>query len=260
MATTNPIFRDLGIPQPSHLRAMAISERMTLVGTLHKTGMLLALFAISTVLGWKEFGLFVHGPTKSGLYFLLGFVVSCLIGGWVLVWVTVRHKTWSTITAPIYAFLQGLLMGFISTGEDFRFSGIAIQAVCVTIAMSSCLLLAYRFGWIRVTGSFNRKLTVAISGVVLFYMANIAMALSGVPTFATRAGVIPSILISVVVVGIAGMSLVSDFDSAVLCADEGNPKYMEWYAALGLLVSLVWLYIEVLNLLGKARRAEEESL
>jgi uncharacterized YccA/Bax inhibitor family protein len=260
MATTNPIFRDLGIPQPSHRRAMAISERMTLVGTLHKTGVLLALLAISTVLGWKEFRLFVHGPTKSGLYFLLGFVVSCLIGGWVLVWVTVRHKTWSTITAPIYAFLQGLLMGFISAGEDFRFSGIAIQAVCVTIAMSSCLLLAYRFGWIRVTGSFNRKLTVAISGVVLFYMANIAMALSGVPTFATRAGVIPSILISVVVVGIAGMSLISDFDSAVQCADEGNPKYMEWYAALGLLVSLVWLYIEVLNLLGKARRAEEESL
>ena len=140
---------------------------------------------------------------------------------------------------------------------DFRYPGVAVQAICVTIAMSCCLLLAYRLGWIRVTESFNRKLAVAISGVVLFYLANLAMVLMGIPTLIQRAGVIPSILLSVVVVGIAGLSLISNFDSAVQCVKEGNPKYMEWYAALGLIVALVWLYLEVLSLLDKARRAEE---
>jgi uncharacterized YccA/Bax inhibitor family protein len=259
MATTNPIFRNLTIPESSHHQALAATERMTLVGTLHKAGMLLALLAISAVLGWEEFRSFLHGPTKYGLYFLLGFVLFSLLG-WVLVWLTVRHKNWANNTAPAYALLQGLLMGFISAGADWRFPEIAIEAICVTIAMSSCLLLAYRFGWIRVTESFNRKLTAAISGVVLFYIANIAMMLMGVPTLLMMAGVMPSILMSVVVIGIAGMCLISDFDSAAKCSSEGNPKYMEWYAALGLIVSLVWLYIEVLNLMQKARSAEEGAV
>ena len=230
---------------------------MTLVGTLHKTGALLVLFAISMLLGWNEFRLFMHGPTRVGLYLMLAIVTVGLIGGWVLVWLTVRYKTWSSNTAPIYAFVQGVLVGAISAEADSRYPGITVQAVCVTITMSCCLLLAYRVGWIRVTESFNRKLAVAISGVVLFYLANIAMVLMGIPTLTQRAGVIPSILLSVVVVGIAGMSLISNFDSAAQCVNEGNPKYMEWYAALGLVVALVWLYVEVLNLLDKTRRAEE---
>ena len=232
---------------------------MTLVGMLHKTGALLALFAVSMLLGWNQFRLFKYAPTKVGAYLILGILVGGLIGGWVLVRLTVLHKTWSSNTAPIYAFLQGGLMGAISAAADSRYPGVAMQAVCVTIAMSSCLLLAYRFGWIRVTESFNRKLAVAISGVVLFYLANLAMVLMGIPTLTQRAGVIPSILLSVVVVGIAGLSLISNFDSAAQCVNEGNPKYMEWYAALGLIVALVWLYVEVLNLLDKARRAEESA-
>jgi len=234
---------------------------MTLVGTLHKTGMLLAVFAISAVLSWAENTSFLHGTPnrKTPAYVVLVIVVIaiCALGGWALVWFTVRNKTWSHMTAPVYALLQGLLMGFVSAGNERRFPGITIQAICLTIAMCSCLLLAYRFGFIRVTESSNKKLAVAISGVVLFYITNIALMLMGVPTLLMIAGVIPSILISVVIVMIAGMSLVSDFDSAVQCANEGNPKYMEWYAALGLVVSLVWLYIEVLNLMAKARKAED---
>jgi len=232
---------------------------MTLAGTLNKTGALLGLLAVGAVLGWTEFRIFVHGPTKAGSYFLLGILIVGILGGWVLVWLTVRHKIWSSNTAPVYAFLQGLLMGVLSAGEEFQFPGIAIQAVCVTVAMSACLLLAYRAGWIRVNESFNQKLTAAISGVVLFYVANIALAVMGVPTITQRAGVIYSLLVGVVVVAIAAASLISNFDLALQCANEGNPKYMEWYAAFGLVVSLVWLYVEVLDLLDKARKAEKAS-
>lgn len=259
MATSNPLFINLAIPQP-HRREWLASERMTLAGTLHKTGLLLGIFLFAGFFGWQEFRMVLHWPTRTTLYLLLAVTIFSLLGGWALVWISVRHKDWSATTAPMYALLEGLLLGMFSSGEDMRFHGIAGQAVGVTIAMSAGLLAAYRLGWIRVTDSFNRKLSAAISGVAIFYLANIALTLAGVRSLTAMAGVIPSILISVVVVGIAALSLVSDFDAAVRCADEGNPAYMEWYAAMGLIVSLVWLYIEVVNLISKARRAEEEPL
>jgi uncharacterized YccA/Bax inhibitor family protein len=231
------------------------AERMTLSGTLHRTAILLVLFAASAVCSWIEVGLFQHGGKGATLVLALVFSV-CAISGVVLVWTTVFIKTWSPVTGPIYAMMQGVVVGFLSVGMDRRFPGVVIQAVGLTIAICICLLVAYRFGFIRVTESFNKKLAAATSGVIVYYLACFGLALMGGRTLSKVTGGIPGILISVIIVAIAGMSLVSNFDFAAQCSKERFPKYMEWYAALGLLVTLIWLYVETLKLLSKARNSQ----
>jgi len=183
----------------------------------------------------------------------------CALVALALVWITVHKKQWSPITAPTFALLEGLVMGVVSAGLEVRHPGIAIQAVVLTFAICLSLLVAYRTGLIRVTEKFNRGLVAATSGVVLFYLANFVLSLLGVRIFAVFAGGVPGILISAVIVVIAGMDLVADFDFIEQCSRSGLPKYMEWYAALGLIVTLIWLYTEILRLLSKARKAQKNA-
>jgi uncharacterized YccA/Bax inhibitor family protein len=231
---------------------------MTLDGTLYATGTLLTLLLIGAVFGWQCVRQMIHFPIRSELRAFLWLTIICIIAGWCLVIVTVRRPAWSTKTAPVYAVLKGFFLGSFSAVCEVRFPGIVLQALSLTVLICATLLLAYGSGWIRVTESFNRKLSVAISAVVLFYLVNLGMALAGIPSLMSRAGIVPSIILSIVTTGIASMSLISDFDSAVKCASAGTrPKYLEWYAAIGILLSLIWMYIEVLNLITKAREAEE---
>jgi len=138
---------------------------------------------------------------------------------------------------------------------DQRYPGIAIRAVGLTIAICFCLLGAYRFGLIKVTESFNKKLAVALSGVIIYYLVSFALAVTGGHTISMITGGMLGILISMIIVVIAGMGLISNFDLAAQCSKERFPKYMEWYAAMGLLIALVWLYLETLDLLSKSRKA-----
>lgn len=255
MESTNPIFKNFGSPKPLGGQQAIDPGRMSLPGTLYKTAILLALFSITAACSWIEIGSFQHEGKYMTLVLALVFL-ACTLGAVALVWITVRRKWWSPITAPIYALMQGVFVGFASVGMDRRFPGIAIQAVGLTIAISLCLIVAYRRGFIRVTESFNKKLGVATAGVLVYYIGSLAIALASRHTLYKIIGGVPGILISVVVVAIAGMSLVSNFDFAVQFSREKFPKYMEWYAALGLLVTLLWLYLETLDLLSKARRAE----
>lgn len=253
----NPIFKNFATSTPLSGRQGASSELMTFSGTLHRTAVLLVLFVASAACSWTEVGKFQHGGKSATLVLALVLLV-CALSGVVLVWITGASKRWLPFTAPVYALMQGAVIGFISVGMDQRYPGVAIQAVSLTIAICFCLLSAYQFGIIRVTESFNKKLAFAMSGVIVYYLASFAFALSGGRTLQKITGGIPGILISVIIVIIAGMSLVSNFDFAAQCSKEKFPKYMEWYAALGLLVTILWLYLETLDLLSKARKADGE--
>src|SRR6266487_4791720 len=156
METSNPIFRNVALTERSGGTVRVASvERTTLNGTLHKAGILLLCVAMSALWGWRMFEVPQDRRTTVVIVVVL---LACLLGAMALVWLTVRKKTWSPFTAPVYALLEGWAMGLISAGTNRRYPGIAIQAVAVTIALSFGLLVAYRSGLIRVTEGFNRKL------------------------------------------------------------------------------------------------------
>ena len=225
------------------------AQRMTLNSTIHRTVFLLVCVTVSALWVWVKYSSF--NPHSVAIIALI-----CLLGATALVWVTVYNKQWSFVTAPAVALLEGLAIGGISARLEVRYHGIAIQAVALTFTTCLCLLVAYRSGIIRVTEKFKTGLLAATSGVALFYLVSFCLSFLGVGAPALAGGV-PGVLVSVVVVAIAGLNLAVDFDFIEQSAQAGLPRYMEWYASLGLMVTLVWLYMEILSLLTKARRAEE---
>jgi len=253
--TSNPIFNDLAVPEHQDIGREEGFERATLSGAISKAGTLLVLLIIAAAWSWVEVTSLLNESPAYGPP-IFGVFVATLVAALVLVWLTVRNKTWSPVSAPIYALLEGAVIGLLSAGFDRRYPGIVVQAVMVTVTICTCLLAAYGFGWIRVTAAFNRKLSAVISGAVIYYLGLFALHLMGVRWLPMLTAGIPAIAVSTVVVGIAGMVLVSNFDSAAKCAQMKLPKYMEWYLALGLIIALVWMYLEILDLLSKARRAE----
>jgi uncharacterized YccA/Bax inhibitor family protein len=162
-------------------------------------------------------------------------------------------KTWAPVTAPIYALLEGLVLGGISAMFEVRYHGIAIQAVSLTFGTMFALLLAYRSGLIPVTQNFKLGIIAATGGIAIFYLAQIVLGFFGIH-FTTINGSGPiGIAFSVFVVIVAALNLVLDFDFIESAAAAGAPKYMEWYGAFGLMVTLIWLYLEILRLLSKLR-------
>src|SRR5271154_662708 len=222
-------------------------EAMTLKGTVNKTGFLL-ICAIATA-AWT-WNIFMRTQTAQGVLPLLAIGA---IGGFIFALVTIFKKTWAPVTAPIYALLEGLVLGSISAIFELRFPGIAIQAVSLTFGTLVVLLLAYRSGLIPVTQKFRMGVVAATGGIALFYLLSIVLGFFGVH-FTTINGSGPiGIGFSVVVVIVASLNLVLDFDFIESGVRAGAPKYMEWYAAFGLMVTLIWLYFEILRLLSKLR-------
>ena len=157
------------------------------------------------------------------------------------------------MTAPIYALLEGLALGAISAVFEVRFPGIAIEAVSLTFGTMLVLLMAYKSGMIRVTQKFRLGVVAATGAIMLFYILEMVLGFFHVQ-FATINGSGPiGIGISLVIVAVAALNLVLDFDFIETGARMGAPKYMEWYSAFGLMVTLVWLYLEILRLLSKFR-------
>jgi len=158
------------------------------------------------------------------------------------------------VTAPIYAVAEGFFLGGLSGLVNLRFPGIPFQAVCLTFGTLFMLLMAYQTGWIRATENFKLGVTAATGGICMLYLVSMVMGFFGMQIpFIHESGPI-GIGFSVFVVIIAALNLVLDFDFIEHGAEHGAPKYMEWYAAFGLLVTLVWLYIEILRLLSKLAR------
>lgn len=218
---------------------------MTLQGTVNKTGFLLTFLILAAAYTWNLY--FETGNPAAIMPWLIGGG----IGGFIVALITTFKKTLSPITAPIYAVLEGLFLGSLSAFFESRFPGIVVQAVGLTFGTLFALLMAYRSGLIKATENFKLGVTAATGGIFLLYLISFILGLfgTGIP-YIHQSGII-GIGFSLVVVVIAALNLVLDFDFIENATENGAPKYMEWYGAFGLLVTLIWLYIEILRLLSK---------
>lgn len=227
-------------------RAKGGDAAMTIEGTVNKTMLLLTLCVVAASYTWGRFA--VVGAEGVNTIALVS-----AIGGFVVAMVTVFKAEWSPITAPAYAVLEGLFIGAISAIFEARFPGIVIQAVGLTFGTLLALLGAYKSGLIQATENFKLGVVAATGGIALLYLASIVMGFFGHSIgFIHQSGTM-GMLFSAFVVVIAALNLVLDFDFIENGAAQGAPKYMEWYGAFGLLVTLVWLYLEILRMLGKSR-------
>lgn len=243
LRTSNPALNDKAFQGAG----IGTGEAMTLNGTVNKTGFLLICVVATAAWTWN---LFLHSQDTS---MALGLAMAGGIGGFIVAMVTVFKKTWSPVTAPVYALLEGLVLGGVSAMFEAKYHGIAIQAVSLTFGTLLALLLAYRSGLIPVTRNFRLGVVAATGGIALFYIATLILGFFGIH-FTSVYGAGPmGIAFSVFVVIVASLNLVLDFDFIETGVRVGAPKYMEWYAAFGLMVTLIWLYFEILRLLSKLR-------
>jgi uncharacterized YccA/Bax inhibitor family protein len=235
---------------PGAPTAAAGAGRMTLQGTVNKALLMIGILVLTGAWVWN---LFFQNPDNPAL--VMPYLWTGLIGGLIVAMVTIFKPTWAPVTAPAYAGLEGLALGAISAFMEARFPGIVMQAVGLTVAVFVALLMAYTSGLIKPTENFKLGIVAATGGIFLVYMVNLGMQMFGFGGmgFIHDSGPI-GIGFSLVVVTIAALNLVLDFDFIEEGAIQGAPKFMEWYGAFGLLVTLVWLYIEILHLLSKLRQ------
>lgn len=222
-------------------RGAEINEVMTIKGTVDKTAIGLFLLIFS---GYYSFA--------PGMTYLIPVGV---FGGLIVAIITIFKKEWSPITVPIYAILEGLAMGSISYMFNQAYEGIVMQAIGLTLGILASLLLAYRSGMIKATENFKLGVVAATGGIFLVYMASFVMSFFGasISVLDPTNSSLMSIGFSLFIIVIASLNLVLDFDFIEEGAKKGAPKYMEWYGAFGLLVTLIWLYLEILKLLSKLR-------
>jgi uncharacterized YccA/Bax inhibitor family protein len=235
------------------------TETMTVKGTLNKFGLLFLLTLTTAFFTWKEF----VGGGDVWTYIILG-----VFGGLGIAIFIGFKKEWSQYLAPVYALLEGLVLGGVSAYFEYGaqssttqgmyasgYSGIVIQAIALTFSVVAGMYLLYKFNIIRATQKFRAIVMTATAGIAIFYLVlwglsffNVAM-----PGFLYQGSAF-GIGFSLFVVALAAMNLILDFDMIEKGAEMGAPKYMEWYGAFGLLVTIVWLYMEILRLLSKLNR------
>ena len=235
--SSNPVLSR--VPEPA-IDAPAVSYG----GVSAKTGMLLVL-TIATALATMS----RYGPETYSL--MQGLMWGGMIGGLVIALVTVFKPGIAPITAPLYAIAEGLFIGALSAFFEVQNPGIAINAGLLTMGLFTTILVAYGTGIVRVTQRFRMFIIAAIGGIMLAYVMNIVLSFFGTSLPFLHSGGPVGLAIQVFIVVIAVLSLALDFDNVQRMVDGGADKRFEWYLAFGLLVSLVWLYIEVLRLLAR---------
>jgi uncharacterized YccA/Bax inhibitor family protein len=228
-------------------RVLGGDDVMTIGGTVNKTSLALLILLAAASYTWN---LGVADP-RVGMLTLVG-----VIGGLIAAIATVMRKEWAPYTTPAYAALEGLALGGISVGFEARYPGLVSQAVFLTFGVLGVLLFAYRSGVIKATENFKLGVFAATGGIALVYLIGFVMSLFGASIPLIHGSGTFGIVFSVVVVGVAALNLVLDFDFIEQGAERGAPKYMEWYGAFGLLVTLVWLYLEMLRLLAKLQERD----
>ncbi|MXV06608.1 hypothetical protein DYQ95_05550 [Xanthomonas sp. LMG 9002] len=227
------------------------SGAMTLNGTANKTGVLLMLTVLTAVFAWSQ-SLSVDAAGNEMIApGVAGYALGGAIGGFILALITIFKKEWSPITAPLYALVEGFFLGSISAVYEHRFNGIVLQAVLLTFGTLFALLFAYRSGMIKATENFKLGVVAATGGIALVYLATMVLGFFNIQIPYIHASGTVGILFSLFVVVVAALNLVLDFDFIESGVEQGAPKYMEWYGAFGLMVTLVWLYVEFLRLLSK---------
>ena len=225
----------------AQFRDMPISQKMTLEGTVNKTGILLMLCFVTAGVSWN-----IPNPILMFTGMGVGFIAAII---------TIFKPTMASSTAPIYALAQGLFLGGITVIFEAQYPGIAIQAIGLTFGTLASLLVCYKTGIIKPTENFRLMIVSATAGIALLYLVNILMTVFGGGSgigFIHSNGLM-GIGFSLFVVGIAALNLVLDFDFIEQGSENGLPKHMEWFGAFSLMVTLVWLYLEILRLLAKIR-------
>jgi uncharacterized YccA/Bax inhibitor family protein len=211
--------------------------------------MLALLLIASATVTWIS----MDEPIKGQVQFPIGWVIGGLIVGLIAVFASSFRPHLSRVLAPVYALAQGIVVGAISRAYSVEYDGIVVQAVGATLGVFVVMLLLYRSRVIRVTDRYRRIVMGALLGVLGFYLVSFIFGMFGaMPSFITDASPL-GIGFSVVVAGVAAFTLGLDFDMIEKGAQNKMPAYMEWFCALGLLVTLVWLYLEILRLISKLR-------
>ncbi|GIW89314.1 MAG: membrane protein [Isosphaeraceae bacterium] len=242
LQTGNPAFTMGGTVFDEWARQDVRGTTMTVAGTASKALVFLAICLAGAAYAWREVAM---GPSFGGL------VMGASIAGLVLALVTVFMPKWAWLTGSLYSAAQGVALGAISRLIDARYPGIALQAVGLTFATTLAMLMLYTTRVVRVTPGFQRFVIAATGALLLVYVLSFVLRLFGVPMPYLHDASPLGLLVSAVAIGLAAMNLLLDFDYIEGQSERGAPKYLEWYAAFGLMVTLVWLYIEILRLLSK---------
>jgi uncharacterized YccA/Bax inhibitor family protein len=249
MRSGNPVLNENTFDQ-FHQEAMTASNVMTVQGTAMKTLILLGLCVGSASFTW---GMVFSDPAKA-----VPWAIGGAVGGLVLGLIAGFAPGWAAVIGPLYALSQGLFLGAISGFAESKFPGIALQATSATFGTLCALLMAYLSGLIRATENFKLGITAATGGIAIVYLTTMILGFFGIRVpYIHEAGLI-GIGFSLFVVVIAALNLVLDFDYIENASKQGAPKSAEWYGAFGLMVTLVWLYIEILRLLIKLNSSREE--
>jgi uncharacterized YccA/Bax inhibitor family protein len=242
MRTANPTLNDKVF---ANAPATVGGQVMTLQGAVNKTFILALLLVISGGFSWQ----FVQAnPQLSGML-----SIGSALVGFVLVMASSFKPTWSPVVAPAYGLVEGVFVGVISARYSALYDGIVLQAALLTLGILFALLFAYQSRLIKATENFKLGLVAATGGIAIVYLASILLSFFGIQIPLIHQSGLVGIGFSLVVVAIAALNLVLDFDFIENGVAQGAPKYMEWQSALGLLVTIVWLYIEMLRLLSKLR-------
>lgn len=241
--SSNPTLKDSVFEK---VRYDVSSEQMTVSGTLNKFGITLLLMVAAAAYTWKGF---YEGANI--IPYLFGGIIVGLIAALVIIF----KPTWSPYLVPVYALAEGLFLGGISAFFNDAFAtkapGIVMQAVGLTFGVVLAMFLLYRSGIIRATESFKKIVFVATAGIAVFYVIAFVLRFFSIQMPLIHDSTPMGIVFSLIVVAIAAMNLILDFDFIERGSEQGAPKYMEWYGAFGLMVTIVWLYLEILRLLAK---------
>lgn len=246
--SSNPIF---GQTMSSVSGKFSMGNTMTLSGTVNKTFLLFFMVLVAASFTWKLANPFNPELLQENIGMVSGLMIFGVIGGLIAALVTVFKKQWSTVTAPIYALFQGLFLGGLSAFAEAMYPGLVMQAVMLTFGVFFLMLIAYRTGLIKPTKRFMMGVMVATGSIGLVYLASWILGMFGVHIPMIHGNGWVGIIFSVVVVIVAALNLILDFKFIEDTSKQNMPKYMEWYGAFGLMVTLIWLYIEILRLLMK---------
>ena len=245
--SSNPVMQDKTY-QGTILEGISTGEEMSMKGTMNKFGVMIMLMIGSTLFAWSQF---YKGSDPKPLM-MIG-----VFGGLALALVMAFKMKWASFLAPAYAILEGLFVGSISAIYDYTYPGLPMQAVALTLLVTLIMFLIYRYKIIKVTSKLRTVIVVATSAVAIFYLIQwltYAIGGSAIAYNFTNSATPISIGFSILMVILASFNLLLNFDTVEKGVEMRAPKYMEWYSAFGLMVTVVWLYLEILRLLSKFQR------
>lgn len=246
--SSNPVF-GRNIFQTT-AKDLNVSNTMTVKGTMGKAMLMLILVVIGASYTWKMF--YALQTSNAAMGWMIGGAIGAFITALII---SFSPKTAGWLS-PIYAILEGLFLGAISAYFESIYQGIVVNAVGLTLAVAFLLFFIYRTGIIKVTNKLRVGIFAATGGIALFYLITWIISMFGGNVSFMMNSSLLSIGISIFIVIIAALNLLLDFDFIQQGEQAGAPKYMEWYGAFGLMVTLVWLYLEILKLLAKLSRRE----